>query len=55
MCQNNEETKEATHEFDVVRSKFFNFHSIRSFLIAKLKDKKQSKSRMCGNKLGHRK
>ena len=37
MCQDNEKKEVITQEFDVVRSTFFNFYSIRSDIIAKLK------------------
>ena len=37
--QKSEETKLATHEFDVVRSNIFNLYSVRSVLIANLKTK----------------
>ena len=36
MCQHDEDKDVATQEFDVVRSKVLNFHSIRSVIIAKL-------------------
>ena len=38
-CQHNEEQEVATQEFGVLRSKIFNFHSVRSAIIGKLKAK----------------
>ena len=48
--QNNEETAVAIHEINLLRSKVFNLHSIRSVLIAKLK-KTSSQKKKCLNKL----
>ena len=40
--QGNEDREVATQEIDVVRSKGFKFHSIRSVIIAKLKKAKKN-------------
>ena len=41
----------ATQEFDLVRSKDFGFHSVKSALIAKLKTKSSQVTEMCELKL----
>ena len=42
-CPDEEEEEVVTQEFDVIRSKFLNLHSIRSVIIAKLKTKSSKK------------
>ena len=44
-AKNNGDTEVATHVFDAVRSRVFNFHRITSVLITKLKTKKTVKNR----------
>ena len=39
MCQGNDNAEASTNEFNAVRSKVFNFHSIRSVIIGKLRTK----------------
>ena len=51
LHQNTEETEVSTKDFDVVRSKIFNFYSVRSAVIAKLKMKNNHKLEMCKYKL----
>ena len=51
MCQSNEET-EVTLEHGVVRSKVFNFLSIGSASIVKIKTENVQKVNMCEYKLG---
>ena len=46
-CQNTEETEVEIHEFDVVISKMFNFHGIRSVILAKLKTKSKQGRGTC--------
>ena len=45
ICHSDKEKEVATEEFDVVRSKVFNSHSIRAVLLAKFKIKLQSRNR----------
>ena len=52
ISKDNKDKKVATQEFDVVRKKSFNFHSIRLVIIAKLKTKKQPKTHTCEYKIG---
>ena len=51
MCQNNEDKELATQEFDVVRSRIFNFHSTRSVIITGLKTKSSQKTGTCKLKI----
>ena len=47
MHQDAGETKVSTKDVDVARLKVFNFHSVRSVIIAKLKTKSNQKMEMC--------
>ena len=51
MYQENEDKEVSTHQFDVIWSKVFSFHSIRSEIIAKLKTKGSQKIDMCEYKI----
>ena len=39
MCQGYDEAKALTMEYNAVRAEVFNFHSVRSIMIAKLRTK----------------
>ena len=45
MCQNNKKPRVPIHELDAVRSKIFNFHSVKSVKIAKHKTKSSQKQK----------
>ena len=51
MHHDAEETEVATQEFDVVKSKFFNFHSVRSGIITKLQPKNYQRTETCNYKI----
>ena len=51
MCQDDENQEVATQEFDMVRSKLFNFHTISSVIITKLKTKISQKVDRCEYKI----
>ena len=51
MYQENEDKEVSTMQFDVIWSKVFSFHSIRSEIIAKLKTKGRQKIDMCEYKI----
>ena len=51
MCQKVEDKEVATQEFDALRSKIFNFHGIRSEIIAKLKTKGSKRKDTCKYKI----
>ena len=50
MCQDDEDKEVSLQEFDVVRSKLFNIHSMR-LVITKLKTKSSQKVDKCGYKI----
>ena len=51
MDKDNEKWKVAAQEFDVVRSKIFNFHNIRSVLIFEAKNKSSQRKDICTFKI----
>ena len=51
MHQDDEEKEVATQEFDAVRLKIFNFHSVRSVIITKLNTKSSQRIDTCKYKI----
>ena len=52
ICYIDEDREVATQVFDTVRSNIFNFKSVRSVIIAKLKTKCSQRSGACEHKIG---
>ena len=50
-CQDSKDTDMSTKEFDMVRSNIFNFQSIQSIIIAKLKAKASQRTELCKCKM----
>ena len=51
MCQDDEDKEVGTQYFDIVRSNIFNLHSIRSVILAKLKQKRSNEVDRYGYKI----
>ena len=52
-CQDTEETEVSARDFDIVRSKKFNLHNVKSVTIARLKTKTTQTTKIMGIQIRH--